>query len=261
MTRVKASAIINIKTIEGSNYMSKKKEYQEIYINLDDSGKLSKKEELSVYAGIVFLSKQEKDKFITQYRKIINEIKCSYCNEKKGKCTKKCKEIKNTNIKNSHKRRIMNYINKYYTIALIIDNTRVYDHIINNKASKGRYIDYTIRRLIKSTIEELIKDKKIDPYKNVRLIINIDEQSTKSNGYYNLKDGLTEELLHGIINYNYDITHKNILFGKLDISLSYQDSGKSYLVQAADLIAGTTRRKALADRDDIDIIDHKLLFP
>ena len=107
----------------------------------------------------------------------------------------------------------------------------------------------------------VIKDKKIDPYKNVRLIINIDEQSTKSNGYYNLKDGLTEELLHGIINYNYDITHKNILFGKLDISLSYQDSGKSYLVQAADLIAGTTRRKALADRDDIDIIDHKLLFP
>ena len=46
--------------------MNKKEEYQEIYINLDDSGKLSKKEELSVYAGIVFLSKQEKDKFITQ---------------------------------------------------------------------------------------------------------------------------------------------------------------------------------------------------
>ena len=24
--------------------------------------------------------------------KIINEIKCSYCNEEKGKCTKKCTE-------------------------------------------------------------------------------------------------------------------------------------------------------------------------
>lgn len=261
MTTSKVNAIINIKTIEGSNYMSKKEEYQEIYINLDDSGKLSAKEKISVYAGIIFLSKNEKDKFITQYRKIINEIKCSYCSEKKGKCTKKCKEIKNTNIKNSHKRRIMNYISKYYTIALVIDNTKVYNHIINNKASKGRYIDYTIRRLIKSTIEELIKDKKINPYKNVRLIINIDEQSTKSNGYYNLKDGLIEELLHGIINFNYDITHKNILYGKLDISLSYQDSGKSYLVQASDLIAGTTRRKAIEDKDGIDNIDHKLFFP
>ena len=37
---------------------------QEIYINLDDSGKLTKKELLSVYGGIVFLSKKEKDKFI-----------------------------------------------------------------------------------------------------------------------------------------------------------------------------------------------------
>ena len=55
--------------------MNKKEEYQEIYINLDDSGKLTKKEKVSVYAGIVFLSKQEKDKFITQYHKIINEIK------------------------------------------------------------------------------------------------------------------------------------------------------------------------------------------
>ena len=262
MTRVKVSAIIDIKTIEGSTYMNKKEEYQEVYINLDDSGKLTKKEKVSVYAGIVFLSKQEKDKFITQYRKIINEIKCSYCGQTKGECTKKCKEIKNTNIKKGHKRRIMNYISKYYTIALVINNTKVYDHIINNKASKGRYIDYTIRRLIKSTIEELIKDKKINPHKNVRLIINIDEQSTKSNGYYNLKDGLTEELLHGISNFNYDIKYKNILYGKLEIRLTYQDSGKSYLVQAADLIAGTTRRKALSNIDsDIDIIDHKLLFP
>ena len=55
---------------------------QEIYINLDDSGKLTKKELLSVYGGIVFLSKKEKDKFITQYRSIINDIKCKYCKNK-----------------------------------------------------------------------------------------------------------------------------------------------------------------------------------
>ena len=74
---------------------------QEIYINLDDSGKLTKKELISVYGGLVFLSKKEKDKFITQYRSIVNEIKCKYC---KKRCNKKCPEIKNTNIKNSDKR-------------------------------------------------------------------------------------------------------------------------------------------------------------
>ena len=49
----------------------------------------------------------------------------------------------------------------------------------------------------------------------MRLIINIDEQSTKSNGYYNLKDGLTEELLHGISNFNYDIKYKKYIIWKI----------------------------------------------
>lgn len=34
---------------------------QEIYINLDDSGKLTSKENVSVYGGLVFFSKKEKD--------------------------------------------------------------------------------------------------------------------------------------------------------------------------------------------------------
>ena len=61
---------------------------------------------------------------------------------------------------------------------------------------------------------------------------------------------------------------KNILYRKLEINLSYQDSGKSYLVQAADLIAGTTRRVAKNNienniniQENLDFIDHKLLFP
>ena len=40
-----------------------KKNEQIIYINIDDSGKLVESEKVSIYAGLVFLSKQEKDKF------------------------------------------------------------------------------------------------------------------------------------------------------------------------------------------------------
>lgn len=88
-----------------------KNEVQEIYINLDDSGKLTAKEKISAYGGLVFLSKKEKDKFITQYKSIINDIKCGYC-ENKEDCNHICPEIKNTNIKNNDKRRLMNYIKK-----------------------------------------------------------------------------------------------------------------------------------------------------
>ena len=49
---------------------------QEIYINLDDSGKLTSKEHVSVYVGLVLLSKKGKDKFITQYRSIVKDIYC-----------------------------------------------------------------------------------------------------------------------------------------------------------------------------------------
>jgi len=240
-------------------------EVQEIYINLDDSGKLTNKEKISVYGGLVFLSKKEKDKFITQYKSIITDIKCDYCS-KKEKCDHKCPEIKNTNIKNSDKRRIMNYLKKYYVVALVIKNNDVHEHIKSSKAAKGRFIDYCIRRMIKEVIKTLIKCKSINPNEKIRLIINIDEQSTKSNGYYNLHDGLFEELKYGIVNYNYSKRINPIIFSDLEIKVSYQDSGKSYVVQAADLLAGTIRRKALENEEDIHVellkfVNYMIIFP
>ena len=230
---------------------------QEVYINLDDSGKLTDKEHISVYGGLVFLSKNENDKFITQYRSIINDIKCSYCNNRE-KCNNACPEIKNTNIKSSDKRRIMNYLKKYYAIGLIINNDLVYDHIKFDKAAKGRFIDYAIRRMIKEVIKKLINSNNINPYNPIRLVINIDEQGTKSNGYYNLRDGLVEELKYGIVNYNYSKKINPIIFSGLDIRVTYQDSGKSYAVQGADLLAGTIRRTVLNNIDDKTNINDKL---
>lgn len=241
-------------------------EVQEIYINLDDSGKLTTKEKISVYGGLVFLSKIEKDKFITQYRSIINDIKCDYCIKQQDSCDKKCPEIKNTNIKNNDKRRLMNYIKKYYVVALVIKNDEVYEHIKSSKAAKGRFVDYSIRRMIKEIIKTLIKCNSVNPNKPIKLIINIDQQSTKSNGYYNLHDGLIEELKYGILNYNYSTKINPIVFSDLDVVVSYQDSGKSFVVQAADLLAGTIRKKALDNPNEIHqtlskFVDFKIILP
>lgn len=238
------------------------KKIQEIYINLDDSGKLTTKEQISVYGGLVFLSKKEKDKFITQYRSIINDIKCEYCEQ----CNNDCPEIKNTNIKKTDKRRLMNYIKKYYVVALVIKNDDIYEHIKQSKAARGRFVDYAIRRMIKEMIKSLIKCNSIDLNLPIKLIINIDQQSTKSNGYYNLHDGLIEELKYGILNYNYASKIKPIIFSDLDVVVSYQDSGKSYVVQAADLLAGTIRRTVLDNQSVIDqslskFVDFKIILP
>ena len=239
---------------------TKKKNEQVIYINLDDSGKLTRKEKISVYGGLVFLSKDERDRFIVQYRSIVNDVKCKYCSLDRDKCSKKCPEIKNTNIMVSDKRRIMNYIKKFFTISLVIQNDKIYDYIIENKASRGRYIDFTLRVLVKRTIEELIRLGKIDSTKPLKIILNIDEQTTKSNGYYNLRDGIYEELVHGIYNYNYDKSFKPILNSNLELAITYQDSGKSYAVQGADLIAGTIRKVSISALEENVSLDNKLDF-
>lgn len=242
---------------------------QVLYINLDDSGKLSKKEKVSVYGGIVFFNKREKDKFITQYRSIINDIKCHYCTKSiSDNCGNSCPELKSFNLKSSDKRRIMNYIKKYYTIGCLINNDKIYDYIMKDKASKGRFTDYAIKRLIKELIKKLIKTKRINPNVPLKIIINIDEQSTKSNGYYSLRDGIIEELLYGVSNFNYNVLYKPILFNELEVYLKYQRSDKSYVIQASDLIAGTIRFEFLNNYDNdfelmnkLSFIDYILLLP
>jgi len=58
----------------------------------------------------------------------------------------------------------MNYIKKYFSVAIIIENRKVYPYIMKDVASKGRYMDYCIRILIKNINNQLILIKKINHY-------------------------------------------------------------------------------------------------
>lgn len=246
-------------------------EYEQIVcINIDDSGKLVDTEKVAVYAGLVFTSKQEKDKFITQYRSIVNNIRCNYCNKDISICTsnKSCPELKHNNLKNKHIRQLMNYVKRYSILCCVINNDKVYSNIKKDTASRGRFLDYAMKLLIKQTFKGLIKENIINPDIPVKLILNIDEQTTKSNGYYNLKNSIEEELIYGIYNYNYSKAYEPILHSGLDVKLHYQKSDKSYLIQAADLVAGTIRKNYLKNLNDltefykkIDFVNYKIFLP
>ena len=243
---------------------------QIIYINIDDSGKLVDSEKVSIYAGLVFTSKQEKDKFITQYRSIVKDIKCKYCNKDVTICTsnKSCPELKHNMLKQKHNRQLMNYIKKYSVLCCVINNDKVYPNIKTNTASRGRFLDYSLKLLIKQTIKGLIKENRIDPDLPIKLVVNIDEQTTKTNGYYNLKDGIIEELKYGIYNYNYGFYNIPIVNSELEVDVCYQKSEKSYLIQASDLIAGTVRRLYINNIDNgleflkrIDFVNYRIFLP
>lgn len=238
-----------------------------IYIFMDDSGKLTPKEDVSVFAGIVFKSASEKDRFTRRYKSILSDIKCRYCNNADN-CTNECPEIKSINIKSSHKRQMINLCKQHCTYAVIINNHKVYPSILSSKASKGRYTDYAQKMIIKKIVTYYIGEGIIDPQEDLNLVIRIDQQSTKSNGYYSLKESINEELANGIYNFNYNIRHKPIIFGKLNVDVEYMDSKKVYSIQASDLIAGHVRKTALNSTTNLELnqklnsfLKIKLLLP
>lgn len=229
-------------------------EKQQIFINMDDSGVLHYNDEICVYGGIAFISQKAKEDFERKYKSILKDINCSYCRKCKEKCNHKCPEVKDTNIKNKHKRRIFNLIKQEYCSAIIINNKKVEESIMNNKKSRGRYRDYVQRILIKRIIEKLIKEEKIDPNKNIELIIRIDQQATSTDTNRRFIEDIEKELTKGINNYKCNVRHKPIVFSKLEIDLKYVESHKHIVIQASDLIAGETRKAVLHNKNINEII-------
>ena len=231
---------------------------QTIYINMDDSGCLVKgdlNELVFVYGGVFFLSLKEQEEFSRQYKALVKTIKNKYCKSFKkdssigtefclSHTTKNCKytcpELKSNMLKPSDRRRLLNFIKKYDTSVAVVSNLKLKDYIFDSKASKGRYKDYIIKREVKKIIENLISQNRINPQNHVKLILNLDEQPTLSNGYYDLASSIKEELQFGIMNYDYGISFPPIL-SSVTVHINYKNSYYNYPVQAADLIVGEVR--------------------
>ena len=231
---------------------------QIIYINMDDSGRLVKGEPnelVFVYGGVFFMSLKEQEEFSRRYKALVNLIKPKYCKDFQSNtsldenhcvthnyqnCKYTCPELKSNMLRPQHRRRLLNFIKKYDTAVAVVSNYQLKDYIFNSKASKGRFKDYIIKREVKKIVENLISQNRINSKQPVRLILNLDEQSTVSNGYYDLESSIKEELQFGIMNYDYGISFPPIL-SSVEIELNYRNSYYNYPVQAADLLVGEVR--------------------
>ena len=150
----------------------------------------------------------------------------------------------------------------------MINQRKVYSKIMESKSSRGRFIDYAQKRIIKEIILYSIKEEKIDPTKELELYIKIDEDSTKSNGYYNLKDSIYEELVNGISNFDYSVIRKPILKNKLKVEVVHYNSKHNYGIQASDMMANYLHHQyELKVNKEVDItsktdfIEVKLFLP
>lgn len=240
--------------------MIETQEMQTIYINMDDSGQLTRgnpDELLFVYGGVFFLSLQEQENFARQYKALVNAIKPKYCKEfsfdssiDRAFCTEHnyrnckyvCPELKSNMLSYNDRRRLLNFIKRYDTTVAVVSNSRLRDYIFEDKASKGRYKDYVIKREVKKIVENLISQNRIDSNKPVFIKLNLDEQTTVSNGYYDLESSIKEELQYGVMNYDYGISFPPIL-SSVQVKVKYKNSYYNFPVQAADLLVGEVRHR------------------
>ncbi|WP_423363407.1 DUF3800 domain-containing protein [Mycoplasma sp. P36-A1] len=230
---------------------------QNILFYMDESGLINKNEPCSIYGGVWFTDKKKKEIFLRRYKSIIKNIKCKYCKDEQGKCNlSNCPEVKNTIIKNTDRRRIFTLIKKdCNTYSVIINNSKLYSSVLCAKEARGRYKDYIIKRIIKDVIKHELNNNYINGQKHINICIDLDQSSTVSNGYYGLKDGIIEELVYGIQNFDYGITFPPIL-KSAECKIHYCDSKNHSLIQASDILVGEVRKMYI--RRDIKSIN-KLL--
>ena len=227
-----------------------------IFFFFDDSGTLHKNEPSGffIYAGYVFSSREDLETAKRKYIHANREIK---------KATGKTGELKAAVLDATHKRALFNSVRKFDSLSATVDIKRVYDYILADKKSICRYKDYVLKRIIKNKLQDLIRKRVLCREDDIDLFIYIDEQLTATNGYYDLRDSIKEELQHGIVNFNYGVIHPNIFSGNVNVYIEYCESRNNYLIQASDIIANRIWTSYRVDNPKLrDIPNHTALtFP
>lgn len=205
---------------------------QEIFMFFDDSGVLHRNapNRFFVYAGYSFVGCDSKNKAKNRYKTAVSRVR-------KKRHFLKDEEVKACKLMREDRYELYRTLKNEESVGLTVDIKRVHDSILNNKKSIHRYKDYVLKRLVKDKMEDLIGHGLIDPEQDIKLRICVDEQGTATNGIYNFKESVYEELKIGINNFNYGVFYEPIVFGKLEIAVEYCDSKNNYLIQASDILA------------------------
>jgi hypothetical protein len=203
---------------------------QEVFFYFDDSGTFHRNEQSGyfVYAGFVFLDKKTADEAKHKY---IN------ANKKIRQALGRTDELKACSLEIKHRRALFNSVREYDSLAVVVDINRIYDYILDNKKSRCRYKDYVLKRCIKNKLKRLIADGILSTDEDISITIYIDEQLTATNGYYDLRDSIREELQYGIVNFDYSVIHHHLFDSNVIVNIHYCDSSNNYLIQACDILA------------------------
>lgn len=226
---------------------------QEVIFFFDDSGVLHSKEPSGffVYAGYVFTSKKEIE---SAKRKYIN------ANTKLKIALSRDDELKACSLSPKHRRALYNSVKGFDSVAAIVEISRLYDYILEDKKSICRYKDYVLKRCIKNKLERMVMEGRLSRNEDIKISVFIDEQLTATNGYYDLRDSIKEELEHGIANFDYGTRHPNVFNANVEVLIHYCNSSKNYMIQASDILANRIWTSCRDNDPDLRKKDNQIIL-
>lgn len=146
-------------------------------------------------------------------------------------------ELKACRISNKEKGKLYRSMNGAIRFGVIINQKNVLERIFKSKKDKQRYLDYAYKIGLKRALQKLIAEEKINKAEVQAIHLYNDEHSTATNGHYELREGLEQELKNGTYNMSYNKFFPPVFDDMKGIELRFCDSKKVPLVRAADIVA------------------------
>ena len=186
--------------------------------------------DIFVFGGLLLLSKEERDICTRKYLHVERCIRASgaYSGQQ---------ELKAAVVSNEQKGKLFRSLSQYQRFGIVIQQKKLLERIFKSKKDKQRYLDYAYKIGLKRLFEKMIADRKICPEQVENIYICVDEHTTATNGRYELREALEQELKSGTYNHNYSSYFPPIFTGLKGVNLNFCNSAKRPLIRAADVIA------------------------
>ena len=202
-----------------------------IYIYSDESGVMdAAHNDYFVFAGLILLGTEEKNHCARKFASVERMLR-------KNKKVPFDYEMKAARITPKEKGKLFRALNRWYKFGVIIHEKEIHSKIAENKKTRQRYLDYAYKIAVKRALENLIKQSIITDSKVDRIYFRVDEHTTATDGYYELRESLEQEFKHGTVKYNINMCFPPIFPKLSELQLKYCNSANEPLVRASDIIA------------------------
>jgi hypothetical protein len=201
-----------------------------LYVYSDESGVFDKVHyDYFIFAGVIIPGSEEKEMWSRKYAAAERSINLG---NKYGN-----NELKGSRISVKDKNKLFRSLNQCYKFAVVVHQDDLMDKLYDIKKEKQRYLDYVYKTVVEYAIRDLADRDLLDMNDIERIIFNVDEHATATNGQYELHEILEREFILGTFNYDYTRYYPPILPNGKVVEVNWCNSSTKLLVRAADIIA------------------------